>query len=496
MVITVLISLYTSRIVLLALGVTDFGIFNIVAGAVAMFAFVNGSMTISTLRYLSFELGRKNFKAANNILNASIIVHVVIAFAILLIAETLGLWFFKNFLNIPSNRIGSALLIYQFAIFSFLLNILNVPYQSFLNAKENLLAIAIINIIETVLRLITALLLTFTVFDKLEFYGLATLLISAFSLALYTFICLFKYTDTSIYIIKDIKLYKELTSFAGWNLFGAIAGLAKSQGSAVLINIYFGPALNAAYAIGYQVNGQLAFFSQSIFRATNPQIVSNYSTNNKEQMFKLIFQSAKFAFFMLFLFALPILLRMDYVLKIWLKNVPDYAPIFCKLILIDTLIDLVSYPLMTAAQSTGKIKYYQMFMGSFIFLNLPISFLLFFFGFPAFSIIICNISITFIALWFRLIFLKSMITLPINLWFKQCFLNILLLVIVVTLFSLILNTLIGDGFVNFIIFSTVSAIISIITFYILLNTNEKYYIKYLLNKIYILLVMYFSPKLR
>jgi len=482
--------------VLLALGVTDFGIFNIVAGAVAMFAFVNGSMTISTLRYLSFELGRKNFKAANNILNASIIVHVVIAFAILLIAETLGLWFFKNFLNIPSNRIGSALLIYQFAIFSFLLNILNVPYQSFLNAKENLLAIAIINIIETVLRLITALLLTFTVFDKLEFYGLATLLISAFSLALYTFICLFKYTDTSIYIIKDIKLYKELTSFAGWNLFGAIAGLAKSQGSAVLINIYFGPALNAAYAIGYQVNGQLAFFSQSIFRATNPQIVSNYSTNNKEQMFKLIFQSAKFAFFMLFLFALPILLRMDYVLKIWLKNVPDYAPIFCKLILIDTLIDLVSYPLMTAAQSTGKIKYYQMFMGSFIFLNLPISFLLFFFGFPAFSIIICNISITFIALWFRLIFLKSMITLPINLWFKQCFLNILLLVIVVTLFSLILNTLIGDGFVNFIIFSTVSAIISIITFYILLNTNEKYYIKYLLNKIYILLVMYFSPKLR
>ncbi len=487
MIITVLISLYTSRIVLFALGVSDFGIFNIVAGAVSLFSFINGSMTVSTQRFLSFEIGRKDEVSVNKIFNASIIVHAIIALLILVLAETAGLWFFTHYLNIPGDRKEAAMLIYQFATASFMLNILNVPFQAFLNAKENLLAIAVINIIETIFRLVAALLLTSTLFDKLEFFGFTTLLISILSLALYIIVCFKKYQELKVSIEKDIKLYKELTSFAGWNLFGAIAGVGKSQGSAVLLNIYFGPILNAAYAIANQVNGQLSFFSQSIFRASNPQIIKNYGEGNNEKMLRLIFQASKFAFLVLFLITLPIMLRMEYVLQIWLKNVPAFAPLFCQLILIDSLIDLISYPLMTAAQSTGRIKYYQMAMGSFILLNFPLSYLLFHFGFPAYSIIVCNISITFTALWFRLLFLKKMINFPIGLWLKACFSKILILALVVSGCCIIANKLIGYGFFNFIMLSTFSAIISFITFYILLDKNEKEYFKKLFAKLYILM---------
>lgn len=487
MLITVFISLYTSRIVLLALGVSDFGIFNIVAGVVALFSFINGSMTVSTQRFLSYEIGRKDQVAVNKIFNASILVHSVIALVILVLAETAGLWFFKHYLNIPGNRKDAALLVYQFAIVSFMLNILNVPFQALLNAKENLLAIAVINIIETIFRLGAALLLTFTLFDKLVFFGFSTFLIALFSLGLYIAVCLIKYQESKIYIVKDIKLYKELLSFAGWNLFGAIAGVGKSQGNAILLNIFFGPVLNAAYAIANQVNGQLSFFAQSIFRATNPQIVKNYGEGNKDHMLRLIYQASKFAFFILFLFALPIMLRMDYVLLVWLKKVPSYAPLFCQLILINTLIDLISYPLMTAAQSTGRIKYYQMFMGLFVLLNFPFSYLLFHFGFPPYSIIICNISISFIALFFRLLFLKSMINFPIGSWVKECFSKILILTLVVAISSVLANKLIGIGFYNFIILSAFSAIVSIITFYILLDKDEKNYMKKLFTRLYSML---------
>jgi O-antigen/teichoic acid export membrane protein len=470
---TVVISLYTARVVLSALGSTDYGIFSVVAGVVALFSFINSSMIVSIQRFLSFEIGRQNEQGLKEIVNASLIIHFLIGILVVLLAETLGIWFLKTYLQIPSERFETALWIYHFSVLSFFFTIINVPFQAIINARQNLLAIAYINVIESVLRLSVAMIIVYSLNDKLKAYGILMSFVSLISLLLYYFIALRNYSETKFTLIKDIRIYKKLGGYAGWNLLGVLTGVVMNQGNAILLNVFYGPILNASYAIASQVNGQLSFFSSSIISASSPQIIQNYSSGNNIEMFRLINQTAKFSFIMLFLPSLSLMLKMDYVLGLWLGNVPEYTSIFSILVLVYSLTNIISIPLMTAAQATGKIKVYQIVMSLLLLLNLPISYVLLKCGYPSISIFLCNIIIAFFAMWIRLLFLRKMLGFPITYWLKECFLKIVYVFVCTSIVSYFVSIETPDNFLGLMITTLSVILLGVFMFFIFLDKQEK-----------------------
>lgn len=365
------VTLYTSRLVLNVLGVEDFGIYNVVGGVVMMFAFLNGAMAQSTQRFLSFEIGRNNKEQLKKVFSLSVTIHIGIAILILVLAETLGLWFLNTKMNIPADRMEAARWIYQFAIFSFMVSVVQVPYNAAIIAHERMQVYAYISIAEAALKLFVAFALTWTAFDKLKVYAVLVFGVNVMIAFLYRLYCKWKIKECRYRFIWDKKLYTTLTGFAGWNLFGTFAWLMKSQGLNVILNIFFGPLLNAAYGIANQVNTAVNSFVQNFSMALNPQIVKSYAAGDLSYTVTLLFRGARFSYYLFLFFAVPLLIETEVILKLWLKNVPEYAVIFTRLVIINSMFESFTYTMGTAIQATGKNKLYQFIVGGTILLNLP-----------------------------------------------------------------------------------------------------------------------------
>ncbi len=407
------VSFFTTRIVLSALGASDFGIYNVVCGFVVMLTFLSGAMGNATQRFLSYELEKNNLKKLSNVFSQIKRMYSVLSVLVLLLGETIGLWFVNTKLNIPLNRIVAVNFVYQSSIISTILTLLSVPYNSLIIAHENMKIFAFVGIFEGLSKLIIALILIWYANDKLILYGIALAVVAIIIQLFYYCYCKLLYPETKTYVAVNLDKMKEIGTFAGWSLFGSVSTMANSQGINILTNMFFGTIVNAARGISYQVDSAIRSFINNFQTALNPQIVKAYSAGKMSEMHSLIFLGSKISFLIMYILTIPILVNVDYILNLWLANVPDSTKKFTQLILINSLIVTFSGTLSIAAQATGKIRNYQMFMGSFLLLNLPITFVLFRLGCPAYYAIVVSIIIEFFLLFIRLIFLKKMIKLQI-----------------------------------------------------------------------------------
>ena len=479
MIFTMLVSLYTSRVVLNTLGVEDYGTFNVVGGAVIMFGFFNGAMASATQRFLTFDIGRKDHVQLRKTFNATQIIHICIALLIIILVETIGLWFVNNKLNLPEGRMEAARWVFHFSLFSFIVTVIQAPYNALIIARERMSVFAYISIFDVSLKLIIVFMLTWVSFDKLKLYGILIFVVSFIVAAIYRIYTRTHFEETKFLIVKDKPLYNTLISYSAWNLFGAISLVVKTQGVSIMLNIFFGTVINAAQGIANQVSGTVASFVSNFQMASNPQIIKSYAAGDKEYMTNLVIRTSKFSFFLLFILTLPIILEIDYILNLWLKLIPDYTAIFAILILINALIDTVSGPLMAAVAATGKIRVYQLVIGGLSMLILPVSYLFFKFGYPPESTFIVSISIAVVAFVFRLLFTKKHIP---EFSIRQFIQEILIRNIPVILISVFIPWLVISnmhiGFTRLIIVILTSLSISTITIYSIgLKRNEKSFAK-------------------
>lgn len=383
MAITVFFSLYTTRLILVALGVNDFGIFNLVAGAISMLTFLNTAMASATQRFISYAEGSGDFTRVRKIFNISTVLHIVIALCVLILLEIVGFFLFNGILNIPENRISVAKVIFQFMIVSTIFTIISVPYDAVINAHENMLLFAVIGIIESILKFVIAIYISYTVLDKLTMY---VALIASLSILLLIFrrvYCHRKYPECKLNFKKyyDKSISKEIVSFAGWSFLGASSSMLANYGQGLVMNVFFGSVVNAAQGIANQVSGQLGVFAGTMLKALNPVIDKSEGSGNRGLMLKATITGSKVSFFLLMLFFVPVLVEMPYVFKVWLKNVPDYAIIFCRLLLIRNLVEQLFVTLTSSIAAVGNIKRFQLYNSALAFLPLIISYLLFQYGF-------------------------------------------------------------------------------------------------------------------
>jgi O-antigen/teichoic acid export membrane protein len=402
----ILVSLYTVRVVLETLGAEDYGIYNVVAGVVAMFGFLSNSMASASQRYFSFEIGRGDFEQLKNVFSLSLTIYVMIAALILALAETAGLWFIINKLVIPVERKDTVIWVYQFAIISFLFTMFTTPYMASIIAHENMSIYAYASIVEVILRLLVVYILQMISADKLKLYGFLMLAITFINTGIYRSICTKKYKECRFRLYWNYSLFKELTGYVGWNFIGTISGIVRDQGINILLNIYFGPIVNAARAVAMQVNAAVLSFANNFTTAVRPQIVKSYASGNQSQMLTLVFYSTKATSFLLLFFILPLQLELSFIFSVWLKQIPEYVLPFTRIMLVDAVIDSISYPLMGAAQATGKIALYQTVIGGIRILNLPIALFILMIGFSAISVQIVGVGLSTAAFFARIIILS------------------------------------------------------------------------------------------
>lgn len=395
-----------------------------------MFSFLSSSMATASQRFFAYELGRNDHDKLQKTFSMSVSIYLLIAVIVLVIAETAGLYFVKHTLIIPEGRSRAVFYVYQFSIISFLVTILTTPYLSAIIARENMSIYAYVSIIEAVLKLSVVFLLQCFPFDKLILYSALLLVVTGLTSSMYVLVCKKKYNECHYNLYWDLSLFRTLFSYVGWNLFGSGVSVVKNQVTNILLNLYFGPVVNAARGIASQVSSAAMSFSQSFSTAVRPQIIKLYASDAREQMMRLVSRSCKMTAYLMFLLVLPLFLEMPSVIQLWLGQVPEYVVLFTRLVLVDVLIDSISYPLMAAAQATGKIKLYQSLVGGVLLLNLPVSYLFLQFGARPESVMYIAITITLIAFFIRVMILKSLLDFSIKCFFKDTVIPVLLVFVI------------------------------------------------------------------
>ena len=375
MLLVMAVALYTSRIVLQALGIEDYGIYNVVGGVVAMLGFLNGSLTAATSRFLTFELGRGEEGDLNRVFRCSVTVHYLLAGLILLVAETIGLWFVLDKLVIPAERLNAALWVYQCSVFTILVSIVSTPYNALIVAHERMEAFAYISVAEVLLKLGVSFIIMQPVGDKLIVYALLLAFAQFLLRLLYTVYCSRHFPGIRSRLLWDREISGKIFSFAGWAMNGNLAVMGYTQGLNILLNLFFGPAVNAARGIAVQVQGAVSQFFNNFFIAVIPQIVKSYAQGNLEYMHKLIIGGAKYAFFLALLLVVPLMVNTGYVLQLWLGQVPEHSVAFTRLMLFICINYTLTHPTVASIQATGRIKKFQLVEGALLLMIVPVAYL-------------------------------------------------------------------------------------------------------------------------
>ena len=472
------VSLYTSRVVLNTLGVEDYGIYNVVGGVVAMFGFINSSMASATQRYITFALGKGNMDGLQKVFSTALQIHALISAIIVILGETVGLWFMYTQMQIPAERMDAAFWVLQCSIVSTVVMIVSVPYNADIIAHEKMSAFAYISILEAVLKLAVAYLLIAFSADKLVLYAFLILAVQLLIRFCYSLYCNRHFEESRYRHVWDKALFKEMTGFAGWSMFGNLSAVLFGQGLNMLLNVFFGPVVNAARAVAVQVQTAVQQFVGSFQMALNPQITKTYAKGEMNEMHKLMFRSARFSFYLLLFLSLPVLFETDFILTVWLKTVPEDAVVFLRIMICISLLYTLSNPLMIANQATGKVKRYQIICGSIQLMILPISYVCLKLDTPPYSVFLVHIAIEFIAQFARMTILRSLIKVHIIDYFQHIYNRVIAVTILSLIMPFIFHINMTYSSSRFFIVSTICALSVITTAYTIgLTQEEKLFIR-------------------
>lgn len=477
MLLTMGVTLYTSRVILQTLGVEDYGIYSVVGGIITMFAFINGSMISATQRFITFEIGKDNFPQLKKVFSTALQIHALIALIIVLLGETVGLWFLYEKLVIPPDRMAAAFWVYQCSIVASVVNIMSIPYNADIIAHEKMSAFAYISILEVLLKLAIVYMLSITPWDRLIVYAFLLLSVQLTIRFVYARYCNIHFEESHYQHQLDKPLFKEMLSFGGWSFWGSLSVMLYTQGLNMLLNIFFGPVVNAARGIAVQVQSAVHHFVGNFQMALNPQITKTYAKGQLAQMHSLMFRSARFSFYLLFLLTLPILLETDYILTIWLKTVPANAVVFTRLMICISLIYTIANPCIVANQATGKVKQYQAVVGGILLMILPISYIVLKLGAPAYSVFIVHFCVESIAQCARMYMLRKLIDLPLRAYLSNIYIPTIAVVGVSCITPLYIHSQLSSSFCNLLIITAVSIVSVIATILIIgLKKEERTFI--------------------
>lgn len=375
MLLVMAVTLYTSRVILQSLGIVDYGLYNVIGGMTLMFGFFQSSLSNATQRYLNVELGRNDHEGVNRIFSLSQLIYFAMSVLVVIVAEIIGLWFIYNKLTIPPDRLDAALWVFHTTVISLFFTLNGIVYNSMLIANENMKAYAYLGIIEVVLKLLIAFALFYSPFDRLKLYSVLFLLVTLSVQSFYAATCLRKYKEAHFHFYWNKNIFREMFAFMGWNTIGTAAWALNHQGINILFNIFFGPVVNAANGIASQVNSAVTKFSMNFYTAVQPQIVKSYAAGDYDYFRSLIYNSSRYSFYLMWLLCLPIMLRIDYILELWLGNVPESTNQFVIWTLIYSLIYTLTTPFWIAIQAVGNLKKYILWGNAVYLLAFPISFL-------------------------------------------------------------------------------------------------------------------------
>lgn len=484
MVLVLGISLYTSRVVLAILGINDFGVYNVVCGFVTMFSFLNTSMNNAIQRFYNFELAINGEKGANNVYNVSLIIQLFVVVVSIIFTEIVGLWYLYEKMVIPADRLNAAFWVFQCSVVSLFFLIIQIPYSAAILAHEKMDYYAIVSIIDGLLKLGIVLVIPYIHFDKLVLYGILMVIINIADFLLYLFYSKAKFKE--LYLIKklDKGLLKGMLSFSGWNMFGSFSGIMKEQGLNLILNLFFGPVVNAARGIAYQITGALQGFMANVTMASRPQLTQSYAQGDIIRTFKIMYSTSKVSYLVLFVLTLPVIFEIDYILKIWLgDNIPDYTSIFCIWVLLTSLMNVFNPPTSFIVHATGKMKRYQLITSMFNLALLPIAYFFMYMGANPQMVFILSFIFTIINQIISLYILKSIVSFSI----KDYIFSIIFPLLIVSILSIIpvavVNLNLHSGLLKLCLTIVVSTLSIIIFGYLIgLNRSERIVIDSFIKK--------------
>lgn len=462
-----LVSLYTSRVVLQALGVEDYGIYNVVGGFVAMFSMISSSLSSSVSRFLTYELGRGDVEQLKKIFSTSICIHLALAGIVFLVAESLGIWFLNTQMTIPADRLYAANWVFQASLVAFMFGLFSVPYNASIVAHERMTAFAYFGILDIILRLFIILFIAYAPFhfDRLIVYALLLVVLGISMQAVYWDYCKRHFEECRLQFRFYSDTWKAMSAFAGWNFIGCTAVLLKDQGVNILLNLFIGPVINAARAIAGSVNTVLSSFAGNFMTALNPQITKSYAVGDYSYMFSLVERGSRFSYYILLVFALPVLFETEFILTLWLKSYPEHTINFVRLVLLVTMCDILSNTLINLQLATGKLRNYQLAVGGMYLMNFPLSYLCLKLGYPPESVLIVALIVAVCCLLLRLVFLRKMVGLPVQRYLYRVCGNVLLVSVVALFFPMIVLLEMSDSFLRFFVVSFLSVICSLSSIY-------------------------------
>lgn len=476
------VQLYTSRVVLRVLGVEDYGIYNIVGGIVVLFSFINGSMASATQRFLNYELGAGTTESVKRIFSMSLTTHILVALVMVVLAETVGLWFLNTQLNIPAARMGVANWVYQFSILTTCVSIIQVPYYASIVSYEKMSFFAYIAVFEAVLKLTVITILIYVGVDKLKIYAVLIFCVSILTFLIYKYYCGSKIPSAKYTLFWDKDLFRKLIAFSGWMLLGSAASVSSTQGVNFVLNMFCGVVVNAAMGICNNVNAAINGFVSNFQTAYMPQIVKLYAVGDIMALRKLLNQSSRFSFLLLFALACPIMMNIDFILNLWLGTFPAYTSIFCILILIYSLIDAMSKPVGLAIHATGNVKNYNIVMSLALSLNVILSYFFLKTGFMPYIVMVVNIFVGCICAIIRLLLARKYGVLKVTEYIKEVYVRIILVTVLVIPIPLCISIimdkwcgLLSSSFVFFLLFGCG-------TYFVALKKNEREIIKKIIEK--------------
>lgn len=474
-----IVSLYTSRVVLNTLGVVDYGIYGVVGGFVSMFSLISSSLSSAVSRFLTFELGKCDKARLEKAFSTSLMIHFVLALIVLLVAETVGLWFVNNKLTIPENRIFAANWVFQASIVSFIFGLFSVPYNASIVSHEKMSAFAYIGVLDMILRLLIVLFIAYVSlhFDRLIVYAVLLVIVSLALQCIYLIYCRKHFEECRLKFSFDKQFWKEISSFAGWNFIGCTAGMLKDQGVNVLLNLFVGPVLNAAKGIAGAVNGAVAGFAGNFMTALNPQITKSYAAGDISYTYYLVERGSRFSFYILMLLAIPILLETEFILSVWLKHYPEHAVNFVRLVLLLSMVDVLSNTLITLQNATGNIRNYQLIVGGILLLNFPLSYICLKIGLDPEWTYVIAIIVAIMCMIMRLFYMKKSVSLPVGNFLKNVVFNVLVVMLCSFIVPYILHVVMPYGWPRFVLVGSVSVLFTLLSIlFIGCTYNERSFI--------------------
>lgn len=468
------ITLYTSRVILNALGVEDYGIYNVVGGVVAMFSLISGSLSNAISRFITFELGRGNIKRLSVIFSTSVNIQLGLSLLIMILGAIAGGWFLNTQMNIPDERMEAANWVLYCSLLMFCINLVSLPYNACIIAHERMAAFAYVSILEASLKLLICYLIVVSPFDKLISYAILLVAVALIIRLVYGIYCDRHFEECHYRPVYDRSLLKQMGNFAGWQFLTSSCWLFNTQGVNILINMYFGVTLNAARGVATQVDSAIQQFVNNFMTAVNPQITKDYASGKIEEMFTLVCRGAKFSYFLLLLFAIPVMFETEYILKLWLKTVPDHTVVFLRLAIIGSMLNMLGGTGLTACMATGKIKSYAIWVSSVGFLVFPLTWIAFECGLPVESTYIAFILVYIGVNIVKLHVMKKLLRFPPLLFVRKVIVPMVLVTPVSIIAPYIVTCSTGESFWRLCLTVMVSLVSSSTTIFLIgLTSNER-----------------------